>query len=76
MISAMTPPKRKNENEAIRYMYPMTLWSVEVIHFTSVRPNLRRVGSAVVMPSGSGAGGGVDGSLSDGSSCCPRRFPW
>ena len=33
----------------------MTLWSVEVIHLMIVRPNLRRDGSRVVMPSGSGA---------------------
>jgi hypothetical protein len=25
-------------NEVIRYMYPMTLWSVEVIHLTRMLP--------------------------------------
>ena len=36
--SAITPPKQKNTNEAIRYMYPMVLWSVEVIQLTTMRP--------------------------------------
>ncbi|MDF2492688.1 MAG: hypothetical protein K0Q58_1266 [Microbacterium sp.] len=34
MMSAITPPSRKNRNDAIRYMYPIVLWSVEVIHLT------------------------------------------
>ena len=38
---AITPPRRKNMNEAIRYMYPMVLWSVEVIHLTTMLPFLR-----------------------------------
>ncbi len=36
--SAMTPPRQKNTNDAIRYMYPMVLWSVEVIQLTTMRP--------------------------------------
>ncbi len=36
--SAITPPRQKNTNEAIRYMYPMVLWSVEVIQLTTMRP--------------------------------------
>ena len=36
--SAMTPPKQKNTKDAIRYMYPMVLWSVEVIQLTTMRP--------------------------------------
>ena len=38
---AITPAIRKNTNDAIRYMYPMTLWSVEVIQLTTMLP-LRR----------------------------------
>ncbi len=38
MMSAITPPSRKNRNEAIRYMYPIVLWSVEVIHLTTMLP--------------------------------------
>ena len=36
--SAMTPPRQKNTKDAIRYMYPMVLWSVEVIQLTTMRP--------------------------------------
>ena len=39
--SAITPARQKNTNDAIRYMYPMILWSVEVIHLTTMLP-LRR----------------------------------
>jgi hypothetical protein len=38
MMSAMTPPRQKKMNEAIRYMYPIVLWSVEVIQLTTMRP--------------------------------------
>ena len=38
IASAITPPRQKNVKEAIRYMYPMVLWSVEVIQLTSSRP--------------------------------------
>ncbi len=38
MISAITPPSMKNSTEEIRYRYPMTLWSVEVIHRTTMLP--------------------------------------
>ena len=38
MMSAITPPSRKNSTEAIRYMYPIVLWSVEVIHLTMMLP--------------------------------------
>ncbi|CAH0327606.1 hypothetical protein SRABI128_06273 [Microbacterium sp. Bi128] len=36
--SAMMPPKQKKMNDAIRYMYPLVLWSVEVIQLTTMRP--------------------------------------
>jgi hypothetical protein len=42
MISAITPPIAKNANDVIRYMYPITLWSVEATHDTRMRPLLRR----------------------------------
>src|SRR4051794_7790426 len=32
MTSASPPPTRKKKNEAMRYMCPMTLWSVLDIH--------------------------------------------
>ena len=38
MISAMTPPMQKNRKELIRYMYPMTLWSVVVSQLTTTLP--------------------------------------
>ncbi len=38
MSTASRPPKRKNTKEVIRYMYPMTLWSVDVIHLTIIDP--------------------------------------
>ncbi len=38
MMRAITPPMQKNRNDAIRYMYPMVLWSVEVIHLTRMFP--------------------------------------
>ena len=38
IINASTPPSRKKANDAMKYMLPMTLWSVAVIHFTKVRP--------------------------------------
>src|SRR5680860_605000 len=38
MTRAMTPPMQKYTNDVIRYMYPMTLWSVEVIHRTRTLP--------------------------------------
>jgi hypothetical protein len=31
MTSAITPPSKKYINDAARYMYPMVLWSVEVM---------------------------------------------
>ena len=43
MTIAMIPAMRKNPNEVIRYMYPMTLWSVDdsqparTVPFRSVR---------------------------------------
>ncbi|MDQ0731038.1 hypothetical protein QFZ57_001832 [Arthrobacter sp. B1I2] len=47
--SAITPPAQKNTNDAIRYMYPMVLWSVEVIQLTTMVPLERRTtaGAAV-----------------------------
>ena len=38
MTRAITPPRRKNSTEAMRYMYPIVLWSVEVIHLTTMLP--------------------------------------
>src|SRR5699024_8466412 len=38
MINAITPARQKNVNDAIRYMYPIVLWSVEVNQFTIMRP--------------------------------------
>lgn len=38
MMSAITPPSMKNTTEAMRYMYPIVLWSVEVIHLTTRLP--------------------------------------
>jgi hypothetical protein len=38
MMSAITPPSMKNSTEAMRYMYPIVLWSVEVIHLTTRLP--------------------------------------
>ncbi len=40
MMIAIAPAIRKKTNDWIRYMYPITLWSVEVIHRTMVRPSL------------------------------------
>jgi hypothetical protein len=34
----MMPPKQKKMNDAIRYMYPIVLWSVDVIQLTTMRP--------------------------------------
>ncbi len=36
MPSASSPAMRKNTNDVIRYNCPMILWSVEVIHLTTV----------------------------------------
>ena len=44
IASAMTPPRQKKVKEAIRYMYPMILWSVEVIQVTTRRPLDRGTG--------------------------------
>ncbi len=41
MSSASRPPKPKKMHEVIRYRKPMTLWSVEVIHLTTVEPGCR-----------------------------------
>src|SRR5699024_1182215 len=41
MISAITPPMQKNMNEPMRYMYPIVLWSVDVIQLTIALPLLR-----------------------------------
>ena len=38
MMRAITPPSMKNSTDAIRYMYPIVLWSVEVIHLTMMLP--------------------------------------
>ena len=38
MSSAITPPKQKKTNDAIRYRYPIVLWSVEVIQLTTMLP--------------------------------------
>ena len=46
IASAMTPPRQKKVKEAIRYMYPMILWSVEVIQVTTSRPLDRGTGRA------------------------------
>jgi hypothetical protein len=40
MISARMPPMPKNTNDVIRYMYPITLWSVDDIHEARIRPLL------------------------------------
>ena len=42
---AIKPPMQKKMNDEIRYMYPIVLWSVDVIHFTTVRPKFCRDGS-------------------------------
>ena len=36
--SAIVPPMQKKIKAAIRYIYPMVLWSVEVIQLTKMRP--------------------------------------
>ena len=41
MSRAITPAIMKNTNDEIRYIYPMILWSVDVIHVTTILP-LRR----------------------------------
>jgi hypothetical protein len=41
MISAITPPTQKKMNEPMRYMYPIVLWSVDVIQSTMILPLLR-----------------------------------
>ncbi|GAA3105889.1 hypothetical protein GCM10020254_59710 [Streptomyces goshikiensis] len=47
MKSARRPPMRKNTNDVTRYIVPMVLWSVVVIHFTTTLPGcLRRTGSS------------------------------
>jgi len=40
MIRAITPPRQKYTNDVTRYMYPMTLWSVDVMIDTSKFPFL------------------------------------
>ena len=35
---AIVPPMQKKMKAEIRYMYPMVLWSVEVIQLTKMRP--------------------------------------
>ncbi len=35
----------KKMNDEIRYRYPIVLWSVEVIHLTTVRPSVCRCGA-------------------------------
>ena len=44
MTRAMRPANAKKRNEVHRYMYPMVLWSVEVIHEMTVWPRLCRLG--------------------------------
>ena len=41
MMSAITPPTQKKKNEPMRYMYPIVLWSVDVIQSTMILPLLR-----------------------------------
>ena len=48
--SAMTPPRQKNTNDVIRYMYPMVLWSVVVIHLTTMLPLRRGTTSGASVP--------------------------
>ncbi|MCP9978748.1 hypothetical protein [Actinomadura madurae] len=43
---AIRPARRKNTNDVIRYMYPITLWSVVVSQDTSTEPRGRRSGAA------------------------------
>src|SRR5659263_641668 len=43
MTMAMIPARMKKKNEVYRYMYTITLWSVEVIHETIVWPRDCRV---------------------------------
>ena len=50
MTSAMTPPRQKNRNEVIRYRYPMVLWSVVVIHLTTMLPFRTGLGGATRLP--------------------------
>ena len=40
MSTAITPAMQKKRNDAIRYMYPMVLWSVEVSQLTMTLPLL------------------------------------
>ncbi len=44
-MSAITPPTQKKKNEPMRYMYPIVLWSVDVIQSTMILPLLRGTGS-------------------------------
>ncbi len=40
----MTPPSRNQMNEVMKYRLPITLWSVVVIHLTTMAPlETRRV---------------------------------
>jgi len=38
--SAITPPMQKKMNDVTRYMYPIVLWSVDVMTLTTVRPRV------------------------------------
>ncbi len=47
MKSASRPPMQKNANDVTRYIVPIVLWSVVVIHLTTTFPGcLRRTGSS------------------------------
>src|SRR3954467_3124608 len=57
MMSARMPPMPKNTNDVIRYMYPITLWSVDDIQEAMIRPlDVRGRG-----PGTPGAGGRLGG---------------
>ena len=36
--SEIAPPRQKKRNDAIRYMYPIVLWSVDVSQLTTTLP--------------------------------------
>ena len=54
MTSAMTPPMQNQTKLEIRYMYPMVLWSVEVIQVTRTLPlrSAERLGAVVASETG------------------------
>ncbi|RPK34931.1 hypothetical protein EES39_34140 [Streptomyces sp. ADI92-24] len=56
MKSASRPPMRKNANEVTRYIVPMVLWSVVVIHLMTTFPgSLLCTGSSLAYDSSSSA---------------------